>query len=74
MSIFACLYPPMRTENNMDMQPCCIRSTFNAGNIINAARTEFKLRIINYILCLKHTSDAKQEKENKLSHGIVVYD
>ena len=44
MSIFACLYPPMRTENNMDMQPRCIRSTFNAGNIINAARTEFKLR------------------------------
>ena len=74
MSIFTCLYPPMRTENNMDMQPRCIRSTFNAGNIINAARTEFKPRIINCILCLKHTSDAKQEKENKFSHGIVVYD
>ena len=67
-------HPPMRTENNMDMQPRCIRSTFNAGNIIDTTRTEFKLRIINYILCLKHTSDAKQEKKNKFSHGIVVYD
>lgn len=73
MSIFACFYPPMWTENNMDMQPRCIRSTFNTSNIIDTARTEFKLRIVDHILCLKHTSNAKQEKENKFSHGIVVY-